>query len=154
MGQWEVAKGVRVACPRTLSFFPLPSLLTTQRGLQLRRREGWRLTGYNVGAEGNRGIARIFQREKGAVTLCHTQDTYQIGLLTSMLCFKKSGAWAASVCVCLGGGGGRNKPTRKKGSTADVRSCKWSMYLSSTGKDLLHVPATDSRVFTNWIKGT
>ena len=153
MGQWEVAKGVRLACPRTLSFFPLPSLLTTQRGLQLRRREEWRLTSYNVGAEGNRGIARIFQRERGAVTLCHTQGTYQIGLLTYMLCFKRRGAWTASVCVFFLGGG-RNKPTRKNGSTADVRSCKWSMYLSSTGKDLLHVPATDSRVFTNWIKGT
>ena len=149
MGQWEVAKDVRLACPRPLSFFPLPSLLKTQRGVQLRRREVWRLTSYYVGAERNRGIARIFQRERGAVTLCHTQGTYQIGLLTSMLCFKKSGAWAASVCVCLVGGG-----NKQKGSTADVRSCKWSMYLSSTGKDLLHVPATDSRVFTNWIKGT
>ena len=114
MGQWEVTKGVRLACLRTLSFFPLPSLLTTQRGLQLRRREVWRLTSYNVGAEGNRGIARIFQRERGAVTLCHTQGTYQIGLLTSMLCFKKSGAWAASVCVCLGGGGGGGTSLQEK----------------------------------------
>ena len=51
--------------PRTLSLFPLPSLPTTQRGLQLRRREVWRLTSYDLGAEGNRGIARIFQRGRG-----------------------------------------------------------------------------------------
>ena len=113
MGQWEVAKGVRLACPRTLSFFPLPSLLTTQRGLQLRRREGWRLTGYNVGAEGNRGIARIFQREKGAVTP---------RILTRLACWhlccvlkKVVREQRACVCVWWGGGGEGTSLQEKKG---------------------------------------
>ena len=37
----------------------------------------------------NRAVSRIFQRG-GGVTLCHLKGTYQIVLLTSMLCFTKS----------------------------------------------------------------
>ena len=33
-------------------------------------------------------------------------------------------------------------------STTDVRSCKWSVLLSSTAKDLLHVDSLDLRFFT------
>ena len=37
---------------------------------------------------GFKGVVRIFQR--GVVTLCHTQGTYQIGMSTSRPCFPKS----------------------------------------------------------------
>ena len=88
-GRWEKACASLALpiVPRTLSFFPLPSLTTTHRGLQLRRREVlWRLN-YNVGTEGIRGIARIFQRGRGA---CHTvphPGYLPDWLVTSMLHF-------------------------------------------------------------------
>ena len=96
--------------PRTLSLFPLPSLPTTQRGLQLRRREVlWRLTSYDVSAEGNRGIARIFRRGRGGASHSVTPR-----VLTRLAC-------RHLCCVLLKvvgehqafGGWGRDKPTKK-----------------------------------------
>ena len=51
-------------------------------------------------------VARIFQRG-GGVILCHTQGTYQIFMLISMLCFTKSDIfWMSSEHE------GRGKPTK------------------------------------------
>ena len=99
--------------PRTLSLFPLPSLCTTQRGLQLWGREVWRLTSYDLGAEGNRGIARIFQRGRGGGGASHCVTPR---VLTRLAC-------QHLCCVLLKvvgehrafGGWGRDKPTKKHG---------------------------------------